>query len=180
MLKIRQMKAKQDEAKAAGVPQGPKQSPGELRVQKDVGELNFDHTDTVSITFPNPDDLMNFKVAIMPDEGFYAGGRFQFSITIPSVYPHEPPKCHCDTKVYHPNIDLQGNVCLNILREEWKPILSISAVVYGLQFLFLEPNPEDPLNKAAAETMQQNLPQFKRNVMMSMRGGYTIDGVDYS
>lgn len=65
----------------------------------DVGELNFDHTDTVSITFPNPDDLMNFKVAIMPDEGFYAGGRFQFSITIPSVYPHEPPKCHCDTKV---------------------------------------------------------------------------------
>ena len=42
----------------------------------DVGELNFDHTDTVSITFPNPDDLMNFKVAIMPDEGFYAGGRF--------------------------------------------------------------------------------------------------------
>ena len=46
-----------------------------------------------------------------------------------------------DLQVYHPNIDLQGNVCLNILREEWKPILSISAVVYGLQFLFLVISP---------------------------------------
>ena len=40
-------------------------------------------------------------------------------------------------QVYHPNIDLEGNVCLNILREDWKPVLSISAVIYGLQFLFL-------------------------------------------
>ena len=40
-------------------------------------------------------------------------------------------------KVYHPNIDLDGNVCLNILREDWKPVLSISSIIYGLQFLFL-------------------------------------------
>lgn len=40
-------------------------------------------------------------------------------------------------QVYHPNIDLDGNVCLNILREDWKPVLSISSIIYGLQFLFL-------------------------------------------
>ena len=40
-------------------------------------------------------------------------------------------------QVYHPNIDLEGKICLNILREDWKPVLSISSVVYGLQFLFL-------------------------------------------
>ena len=121
---------------------------------------------------------MNFKVYIMPDEGYWAGGRFQFSISIPANYPHEAPKVHCDTKSYHPNLDLEGNVCLNILREEWKPILSVSAVVHGLQFLFLEPNPEDRLNKAAAEVMQQNPTQFKRNVYSSMRGGY-VDGVRF-
>ena len=121
---------------------------------------------------------MNFKVYIMPDEGYWAGGRFQFSISIPANYPHEAPKVHCDTKSYHPNLDLEGNVCLNILREEWKPILSVSAAVHGLQFLFLEPNPEDPLNKAAAEVMQQNPTQFKRNVYSSMRGGY-VDGVRF-
>lgn len=52
-------------------------------------------------------------------------------------YPHEAPKVKCETKVYHPNIDLEGNVCLNILREDWKPVLTINAIVYGLQYLFL-------------------------------------------
>ena len=39
--------------------------------------------------------------------------------------------------MFHPNIDLEGNVCLNILREDWKPVLSINSIIYGLQFLFL-------------------------------------------
>ncbi len=39
--------------------------------------------------------------------------------------------------MFHPNIDLEGNICLNILREDWKPVLSISSIIYGLQFLFL-------------------------------------------
>ena len=53
--------------------------------------------------------------------------------------------CSFRLQVYHPNIDLEGKICLNILREDWKPVLSISSVVYGLQFLFLDPNPDDPL-----------------------------------
>uniref|UniRef100_A0A8B9MY39 UBC core domain-containing protein n=1 Tax=Accipiter nisus TaxID=211598 RepID=A0A8B9MY39_9AVES len=52
-------------------------------------------------------------------------------------YPHDPPKVKCETMVYHPNIDLEGNVCLNILREDWKPVLTINSIIYGLQYLFL-------------------------------------------
>ena len=76
----------------------------------------------------------------------------------------------CETKVYHPNIDLEGNVCLNILREDWKPVLTINAIVYGLQYLFLEPNPEDPLNKEAAEVLQSNRKTFEMNVQRAIRG----------
>ena len=68
---------------------------------------------------------------------FYRGGAFLFSFAVPIAYPHEPPKVKCLTKVYHPNIDLDGNVCLNILREDWKPVLTVTSIVYGLNFLFL-------------------------------------------
>lgn len=49
-------------------------------------------------------------------------------------------------KVYHPNINDQGKVCLNILRQEWMPVLSLGSVIFGLMTLFLEPNPDDPLD----------------------------------
>lgn len=141
--------------------------------------------------FPDTDDLLNFKLIISPDEGFYRDGRFVFNFRVGSNYPHEPPKVKCATQVYHPNIDLEGNVCLNILREDWNPVLTINSVVYGLQFLFLvsygkefkhysqfngilplqEPNPEDPLNKEAADVLQSNRRQFEYNVKKAMRGG---------
>uniref|UniRef100_A0A8C1KKM3 NEDD8-conjugating enzyme UBC12 n=1 Tax=Cyprinus carpio TaxID=7962 RepID=A0A8C1KKM3_CYPCA len=95
-----------------------------------------------------------------------------FFFQVGQGYPHDPPKVKCETMVYHPNIDLEGNVCLNILREDWKPVLTINSIIYGLQYLFLEPNPEDPLNKEAAEVLQTNRRLFEQNVQRSLRGGY--------
>ncbi|MED6287984.1 NEDD8-conjugating enzyme Ubc12 [Characodon lateralis] len=105
-------------------------------------------------------------------QGFYKGGKFVFSFKVGQGYPHDPPKVKCETMVYHPNIDLEGNVCLNILREDWKPVLTVNSIIYGLQYLFLEPNPEDPLNKEAAEVLQTNRRLFEQNVHRSLRGGY--------
>lgn len=130
----------------------------------DINELNLPKTCTTK--FDDPDDLLNFKITIAPDEvrytcavfkllwilawliffflcfsqGFYRGGKFTFSFRVGPNYPHEPPKVKCETPVYHPNIDLEGNVCLNILREDWKPVLTINSIVYGLQYLFLVRN----------------------------------------
>lgn len=101
----------------------------------DINELNLPKT--CATEFPDPDDLLNFKLIICPDEGFYKGGRFIFNFRVGPNYPHEPPKVKCETQVYHPNIDLEGNVCLNILREDWNPVLTINSIVYGLQYLFL-------------------------------------------
>ena len=84
-------------------------------------------------TFANADDILNFTLTIDPDEGMYRGGRFHFSFAINQNFPHDPPKVKCTQKIYHPNIDLDGNVCLNILREDWKPVLNLNAVIVGLQ-----------------------------------------------
>ncbi|GJM99666.1 hypothetical protein PR202_ga16787 [Eleusine coracana subsp. coracana] len=134
LFKIKGQK-KEDAASAAGKTPVKKQSAGELRLHKDISELNLPKT--TSISFPNgKDDLMNFEIIIRPDEGYYMGGTFVFTFQVSLSYPHEPPKVKCKTKVYHPNIDLEGNVCLNILREDWKPVLNINTVIHGLNLLF--------------------------------------------
>lgn len=69
-------------------------------------------------------------------------------------------------------------MCLNILREDWKPVLTINSIVYGLQYLFLEPNPEDPLNREAANELQANRRLFEQNVKRSMSGGI-VNGVQF-
>ena len=83
--------------------------------------------------FPDPENILNFTLTIEPDEGMYKGGAFNFSFNINQNFPHDPPKVKCTQKIYHPNIDLEGNVCLNILREDWKPVLNLNAVIVGLQ-----------------------------------------------
>ena len=88
---------------------------------------------TMKTSFPDPDDILNFTLTIEPDEGMYKGGSFVFTFAINQNFPHDPPKVKCTQKIYHPNIDLEGNVCLNILREDWKPVLNLNAVIVGMQ-----------------------------------------------
>ncbi|CAB3254753.1 unnamed protein product [Arctia plantaginis] len=168
LFSLKQQKKDEEGSARAGGSQ-KKASAAQLRITKDLNELNLPKT--CSTEFPDPDDLLNFKLIICPDEGFYRGGRFVFSFKVGPNYPHEPPKVKCETAVYHPNIDLEGNVCLNILREDWKPVLTVNSIVYGLQYLFLEPNPEDPLNKEAADELQSNRRLFEQHVQRAMRGG---------
>lgn len=97
----------------------------------DLSELSLGST--MKTEFPDPDDILNFVLTIDPDEGMYRGSRFTFDFTINQNFPHEPPKVRCREKIYHPNIDLEGKVCLNILREDWKPVLNLNAVIVGLQ-----------------------------------------------
>ncbi|KLU86439.1 NEDD8-conjugating enzyme UBC12 [Magnaporthiopsis poae ATCC 64411] len=179
MLKIWSMKKEQQKAETAeGAAGGKKKkvTAAQLRVQKDLSELSLGAT--MKTEFPDPDDILNFTLTIDPDEGMYRGGRFDFDFKINQNFPHEPPKVLCRQKIYHPNIDLEGKVCLNILREDWKPVLNLNAVIVGLQFLFLEPNASDPLNKEAAEDLRNNREGFKRNVRTSMGGG-VIKGVPF-
>ncbi|KAG2428907.1 hypothetical protein HYH02_014229 [Chlamydomonas schloesseri] len=181
MLKLFSVKDKQkqqQEAAANNAGKPGKLSAGELRIQKDMAELNL--PSNITISFPDgKDKLMHFFIAIRPDEGIYRGGKFNFEFNIPPGYPHDAPKVLCTTKVYHPNIDLEGKICLNILREDWKPVLSISSVIYGLQFLFLDPNPDDPLNKEAAQMFVDQPRQFEQYVQRAIQYGTYINNVHF-
>ncbi|CAL6433962.1 unnamed protein product [Bathycoccus prasinos] len=163
--------------KASGQ-EGRQKSAGEIRLAKDLAELKLEKG--MSIKFPNgKNDLMYFQIEIKPSENYWQGGRFTFTFKIPDSYPHEPPKVLCDQIVYHPNLDTKGNICLNVLREDWSPVQTVTSVIFGLLFLFIDPNASDPLNSEAAKDLMQSTSNFKSNVRKAMMGGI-INGVRFT
>lgn len=62
----------------------------------------------------------------MQSDSPYSGGVFFLSLTFPTDYPFKPPKVSFTTKIYHPNINANGSICLDILRDQWSPALTIS------------------------------------------------------
>ena len=143
---------------------GKKAKAFELRLRTECTDIDLPHH--AEYYFPNPDDLstMNVKVDLSTEDSMWSGAVYNFTIVFTNDYPHVPPKAHCDTPVYHPNIDIKGNVCLNILRKDWNPVLGVNSVILGLIFLFVEPNPEDPLNHEAAELMRDDFKTFEKTV----------------
>eukprot|EP01027_Heterolobosea_sp_BB2_P008842 GEZU01013118.1.p1 GENE.GEZU01013118.1~~GEZU01013118.1.p1 ORF type:complete len:192 (-),score=75.21 GEZU01013118.1:57-632(-) len=145
-----------------------KTSPAVIRVSTDLNDIDK----RWQLDFPDPNNLLEFKLTITPEDGIWKGKKHEFTISIPNEYPIQPPKCQCLTKIWHPNIDTEGKVCLNILRAEWKPVLTLNAVFIGLNFLFLEPNPEDPLNHEAAQQYSKEKDKFIRKAKAWMEGNY--------
>ncbi|RLN74698.1 hypothetical protein BBJ28_00003177 [Nothophytophthora sp. Chile5] len=124
------------------------------------------------------DDLVSMQIVV--DTGLWKGASYNFSFKIPPMGAEWATDTICIYlfQIYHPNIDLEGNVCLNILREDWKPVLDINAVIYGLIYLFYEPNPDDPLNREAAELFRSDPTQFASLVHRSLRG-YSVQGIEF-
>merc|ERR1712084_97014 len=80
-----------------------------------------------------------------PADSAYAGGVFFLNIVFPADYPFKPPKCHFTTKIYHCNVNANGAICLDILKDQWSPALTISKVLLSISSLLCDANPSDPL-----------------------------------
>ncbi|EOR00974.1 putative ubiquitin-conjugating enzyme E2 N [Wallemia ichthyophaga EXF-994] len=91
------------------------------------------------------------KPAQGPDGSPFEKGIFSLELWLPSSYPMEPPRVRFLTKIYHPNIDKLGRICLDILKDKWSPALQIRTVLLSIQALLSAPNPDDPLANDVAE-----------------------------
>ncbi len=85
-----------------------------------------------------------------------AGGVFKLELFLSEDYPMAPPKVRFLTKIYHPNIDKLGRICLDILKDKWSPALQIRTVLLSIQALLSAPNPDDPLANDVAEHWKTN------------------------
>lgn len=106
---------------------------------------------------PYADNLRYFAVAIEgPGDSPYEKGVFNLELFLPSDYPMAPPKVRFLTRIYHPNVDKLGRICLDILKDKWSPALQIRTVLLSIQALLSAPNPDDPLDNTVAEVWKNN------------------------
>jgi ubiquitin-conjugating enzyme E2 N len=85
------------------------------------------------------------------DVQIVSDGVYKLELFLPEEYPMCPPKVRFMTKIYHPNVDRLGRICLDILKDKWSPALQIRTVLISIQALMSAPNPDDPLNNEAAD-----------------------------
>ncbi|EJT99600.1 ubiquitin-conjugating enzyme [Dacryopinax primogenitus] len=128
------------------------------RILKETERLRNDPAPGITAV-PHEDNVRYFDVTVEgPDGSPFAGGNFHLELFLPEEYPMAPPKVRFLTKIYHPNIDKLGRICLDILKDKWSPALQIRTVLLSVQALLSSPNPDDPLATDVAKHYKEDLP----------------------
>ena len=126
------------------------------RIEKELKDVTKDPPSGCSCG-PESTDLYHWTGAIMgPADSPFAGGVFGLDIHFPVDYPFKPPKVSFTTKIYHPNVNSAGIICLDILKGQWSPALTISKVLLSILSLLTDPNPDDPLWPEVAHEYKTN------------------------
>ena len=139
------------------------------RLQKELKEMITEAPQNTSGGPVDEKDLFKWKATIIgPDNTPYAGGVFHLSLHFPSDYPFRPPTVKFLTKIYHPNVDKNGNICLDILKHgtqgnTWSPVLNTPKVLLSILALLNEPNPDSALEMEIAKELKFNRQQFNEN-----------------
>uniref|UniRef100_A0A0N5AY88 E2 ubiquitin-conjugating enzyme n=1 Tax=Syphacia muris TaxID=451379 RepID=A0A0N5AY88_9BILA len=112
---------------------------------------------------PKGDNLFEWAAVIEgPEDTVYNGGTFFLELSIPKNYPFFPPRVRFLTRIYHCNINTQGVVCVDILRNGWSSSMTISTVLQSIVSLMYVCNPADPLVSGIAEQYISNREEFER------------------
>lgn len=130
------------------------------RIMREQQDLSKDAPDSCSAG-PRGENLYVWDAMILgPADSPFAGGVFHLEIHFPTDYPFKPPKVVFLTKIYHPNISSNGNICLDILKDQWSPALTVGKALLSICSLLTDPNPKDPLVPAIANQYMQDRLQY--------------------
>ena len=132
------------------------------RIKKELEEINKAELEEGYSAGPKDDsDIFKWVATIPgPEKSPYEGGVFNLSVEFPKDFPFKPPKVEFITKVYHPNVNSNGTICLDILKDAWSPDITISKVLMAINNLLIDPNIEHPLEEKIAKQYKENKVAF--------------------
>ncbi|KAJ2019422.1 Ubiquitin-conjugating enzyme E2 C [Coemansia sp. S3946] len=131
------------------------------RLQSELMSLMMANLKGIS-AFPQSDNMLNWIGTLDGAPGtVYEGLTYKLALSFPSNYPFTAPTITFVTPCWHPNVDDRGNICLDILKEQWSAVYNVQTILLSLQTLLGDANPQSPLNGAAAQ-LWDNQAEYKR------------------
>lgn len=149
-------------------------NPSKPRILKEIRDMARNPPTNISAGPKSPDELEKWEAKIFGPKGTpYQDGLFELEILLPATYPFKAPKVSFKTKIYHCNIKGE-TICLDILKDEWSPALTIDKVLLSISSLLSEPNPNDPLDSSIGNMFINNRNQYN-NIAAQWTRKYAMD-----
>jgi ubiquitin-conjugating enzyme E2 S len=140
------------------------------RIAQDHASLHNKGLPPNHLFSPSHDEsnLTSLSVLLAGPEGTpYSSGLFQLELSIPNTYPQAPPTAHFRTKIFHPNVDpATGAICVETLKRDWKPELTLRDILITISCLLIYPNPSSALNAEAGMMIEEDYKSFEKRAML--------------
>ncbi|KAL0142445.1 ubiquitin-conjugating enzyme E2 2 [Mucor lusitanicus] len=136
-------------------------TPTRRRLMRDFKRLQSDPPGA-----PCPENIMMWNAVIFGPGNRYPfeDGTFKLVLQFDETYPNKPPQVKFVSKMFHPNVYANGELCLDILQNRWSPTYDVAAILTSIQSLFNDPNPNSPANAEAANLYRENRKEYVRRV----------------
>ncbi|KAE9400761.1 ubiquitin-conjugating enzyme [Gymnopus androsaceus JB14] len=123
-------------------------------------DINNQPLENIS-TEAKEDNLFEWNCAITAEsDSPYKGGTFKFTLTLPPNFPFKAPSVSFKTKIYHPGINEEGAICVPVLRDDWKPSMTLATVLSIIQEKLNNPSPDDPFEPDIAALLKNDKAKF--------------------
>jgi len=142
-------------------------SPQVLRaVAKQLHELQSEPPEGIKV-FINEGDLTDIQASIDGPAGTpYENGIFRMKLVLGKDFPQSPPRGFFLTKIFHPNVAKNGEICVNTLKKDWKADLGLKHVLITVKCLLIYPNPESALNEEAGKLLLEQYSEYSKEAKM--------------